>query len=188
MAEDSVQQPAEHDQWEAEPDAVDEPDRGVEDLGRVEEHRVRDRQGEDHQDPADAEPLQVVAQRGGVAAERIGRRMAERMDEQDQRDDRQRARDRGDDRDPARVFLDEVFDELLEARTLLVPLLLRGWGHAEQSRRPDQRSSLRTSGDGGIPSGPPRECPPPSGRRESGARLTQRLPLSSLRSARRLRG
>ncbi len=129
MAEDPVQQPAEHDQREAEPDAVDEPDRGVEDLGRVEEHRVGHRQSEDHQDAADAEPLQVVAQRCGVAAERIGGRMAERMDEQDQRDDRQRAGDRGDDRDPARVLLGEVLDELLEARALFLPLLLLGSGH-----------------------------------------------------------
>ena len=60
VTEQAGEHPADHDQRQGREEAVDEAGRGVDDLGRVEDDGVDQREGEDQQRPGDAEAVELA--------------------------------------------------------------------------------------------------------------------------------
>ena len=98
VGDDAVREPARHHQRQADPEPVDVAGRRVEDLGRIPDDDVDERQREDDQRAAEAEVEQVLAEPARVARDRGPDARPQRLDRQ--YEDRQ-DRDPGErDRDP----------------------------------------------------------------------------------------
>ncbi len=78
------EQPADHHQGQRGEEAVDESRRCVDDLGRVEDEGVDQREGEDQQRPRDPEAIELAAHLGGIAVESGDHRVVQRRHGEDQ--------------------------------------------------------------------------------------------------------